>query len=1208
MAQIKVRSFIKVNPVVSSKGDGSVAGLLAVVKGINRMGFVVESIGKNAETVDKISKFRSEFLVQTSAKKIKAETAQQRKDAATEKALEQNQKRWWRRFLDQKTEDATEKAAKDPDKVIDKKSDIVKKALSPLGKMFKTLNAILEPIMRMFVLLPIMNWITGQDTGKLASFLKNIFIIFNFVRKLTGFGIGAMLDGLTNLFGGFDKIRKGNIFGALQGLFGVVQLFTGIALLKAAQYIIMPWKLINDVKWITKLFTDLGKAGGEAEGISKNKDITGYVDKNGNIISKEDLDKAKSKSAKRDEKTGKKAGKGWSYSGGQDYLSDRYRAQYGKKKKGFLSKTAQRTRIGMNRATKGVRGQFNMASNWMEANPAKANGIFSVVGGITRTAGGLMSGENAGNAVGAGVGQATGGIAGFALGNMLLPGVGGIIGSMLGSFLGEWVGTKLGPIIDPIMKPLGNAFKLGFDIIGMGISPLMESFGEGFSAIIDVLAEIINLSTWLLSGATDLIKFGWDNSLTKKALDGLFWVWQNKDNIGNAVKDVLGNVAKGTADYLTFNLFDFDKQNKAIGGRVPLMAAGGILPTENSDVTGLKMAGSSIISATLGSLDRLGIVGQMTAMAIMPSAMAFSNLFGSKRTGISGDRLSAQISKPSGSGNSTNGLQNSSNDPLVDIVGTGPVKLISTQPTGAYKSMNDNSMRGTLADILNAVVSLKFSDGTDSGGVIPGSGGGGGGSDPTVGPIAPGPTHQKGANIAKQLMSLIGIKDYQAAAIVGNIIQESSLVPNRVQGSGMRTGPLKLDGTTGYSYPQWTDLGRQRNFASYMESKGFDWKTKGATDELATGFLAKEFKSYMSNVFTSTKNVAAASNWVLFNYEKPADKGTREQQERATDAASVLAKMAIGGILNDKNAAVKKFTVGRSLDKKGNLVRSTAPGKSSGGIVQSAKKAVAQGKQGPEKPPCASWVRMVLGMAGHPAQHKVTSKGDLDPEKKAWGPNMAASFAGSDMGAVIRGQSALEPGDIVLHQNTFGPYPPGAVTHVSIASDKKGKILHQSTTGGAPKEGGMFKFKAGVRLGGSGSISGDGSGDGSSPTGSSSSGGGGGSSSLLQGEGKPADPMEALNEALKKWSEAFGGTSEVSSNTKNSPPSPTPAAISPSPTPTSSASKVQTQSESFTSTEATKVGGSAVVPLVMPVGGGGGSSPTPRFVMNRPISTALLNG
>jgi len=156
------------------------------------------------------------------------------------------------------------------------------------------------------------------------------------------------------------------------------------------------------------------------------------------------------------------------------------------------------------------------------------------------------------------------------------------------------------------------------------------------------------------------------------------------------------------------------------------------------------------------------------------------------------------------------------------------------------------------------------------------------------------PMITKGANIGKDLQNMLKIKDYQAAGIVGNLIQESSLVPDRKQGTGMQRGPLKLDGRTGYSLPQWTSIDRQQKFAKYMESKGFDWKNKGATLPLAIGFLAQEFKTYMSNVFTNTKDVGAASNWVLKNYEKPADQGPREQKERAHDSAKVLS--AMGGV------------------------------------------------------------------------------------------------------------------------------------------------------------------------------------------------------------------------------------------------------------------------------------------------------------------------
>lgn len=262
----------------------------------------------------------------------------------------------------------------------------------------------------------------------------------------------------------------------------------------------------------------------------------------------------------------------------------------------------------------------------------------------------------------------------------------------------------------------------------------------------------------------------------------------------------------------------------------------------------------------------------------------------------------------------------------------------SGNKTGDKKNFKDNLM---IKLGLGALFGLTESTGDKSNGEKET------GDAPEVGKIAPGPTHQKGSNIAKELMRLLSIKDFQAAGIVGNLIQESSLVPDRVQGSGIKKGPLKLDGKTGYSYPQWTSIDRQKNFAKYMESKGFDWKNKGATDEMATGFLAQEFKGYMSNVFKNTKDVASASNWVLFNYEKPADQGKSEQKERATDAAAVLSKM--GGSVDPKkeekdksgdpptNNKNSKSSDSQQTQGSSNIIQISSPDTGSGWTVKGLK-------------------------------------------------------------------------------------------------------------------------------------------------------------------------------------------------------------------------------------------------------------------------------
>jgi len=304
-----------------------------------------------------------------------------------------------------------------------------------------------------------------------------------------------------------------------------------------------------------------------------------------------------------------------------------------------------------------------------------------------------------------------------------------------------------------------------------------------------------------------------------------------------------------------------------------------------------KILGSAFLGALLGITGSLGPLGFILQPIIKSLLGPFIKEYGMKKL-----PMKKMAQGPSASSNveikkSDNGEEQS----VSKLIGSSPRK-------------NGTDVISLLKRIEDAMIN--FSGAAVGGGG--GSGRGPGGDDDKapmdVGPIAAGPMHQKGANIAKELMRLLNIKNYQAAGIVGNLIQESSLVPDRVQGSGMKRGVLKLDGKTGYSYPQWTDLGRQKNFAKYMEKKGHDWKNKGATDELATGFLATEFKEYMSSVFTGTKNVAAASNWVLKNYEKPADQGPREQQERAQDSAAVLAKMATGGSIKGSNKE-KFFTV-----------------------------------------------------------------------------------------------------------------------------------------------------------------------------------------------------------------------------------------------------------------------------------------------------------
>ena len=79
---------------------------------------------------------------------------------------------------------------------------------------------------------------------------------------------------------------------------------------------------------------------------------------------------------------------------------------------------------------------------------------------------------------------------------------------------------------------------------------------------------------------------------------------------------------------------------------------------------------------------------------------------------------------------------------------------------------------------------------------------------------------------------------------------------------------------------------------------------------------------------------------------------------------------------------------------------------------------------------CADFVRFVLRDAGVKVgvtQHPVDV--GLQPSN---GEMMARSFFGDDIGTILKDPLLFQPGDLVGFTNTYGSFPPGAITHVGI--------------------------------------------------------------------------------------------------------------------------------------------------------------------------------
>ena len=115
---------------------------------------------------------------------------------------------------------------------------------------------------------------------------------------------------------------------------------------------------------------------------------------------------------------------------------------------------------------------------------------------------------------------------------------------------------------------------------------------------------------------------------------------------------------------------------------------------------------------------------------------------------------------------------------------------------------------------------------------------------------------QKAPSLTRKLMIRYGLKDFQAAGIVGNLGHESN---------GFQTLHEigQPDGKGGYGWAQWTGP-RRRDFFDWCKENNLDWHSDAANE----GFLFHELDTSYKSVIThlkTTKTLADAT--VLFEKE-----------------------------------------------------------------------------------------------------------------------------------------------------------------------------------------------------------------------------------------------------------------------------------------------------------------------------------------------------
>ena len=230
----------------------------------NRLGGAVSYLGIAVQDFKEIAKVHTEFELDALQREKEIDEKEHKHKVSIIEAQEDILGRKKGREKDKASEALQEKQKapaqkkKDGEKLAKKekgKFGFLKALLQPLNSLGAMLMKVLAPLLAMKLL----EWVSKEENREA---LKKVFgfvsAIWKFSRALAGLGIDLVMKGITNIFGESEKTGVARIF---EQMFGVLQLVGGLAALWAASRVLMPWKLIGDVKFMR----GLGKAVSNAD-------------------------------------------------------------------------------------------------------------------------------------------------------------------------------------------------------------------------------------------------------------------------------------------------------------------------------------------------------------------------------------------------------------------------------------------------------------------------------------------------------------------------------------------------------------------------------------------------------------------------------------------------------------------------------------------------------------------------------------------------------------------------------------------------------------------------------------------------------------------------------------------------------------------------------------------------------------------------------
>jgi hypothetical protein len=119
-----------------------------------------------------------------------------------------------------------------------------------------------------------------------------------------------------------------------------------------------------------------------------------------------------------------------------------------------------------------------------------------------------------------------------------------------------------------------------------------------------------------------------------------------------------------------------------------------------------------------------------------------------------------------------------------------------------------------------------------------------------------------------------GFSAEQAAGILGNLAQESGIMPMRVQGSGIILSKnIKVDGVTGYGIAQWTYITRQQALVKFAADTGRPVYSLALQLDFIMEEMSKNFPGLEGDLKKITGNNAIGDSAFLFHkvFEASAD-------------------------------------------------------------------------------------------------------------------------------------------------------------------------------------------------------------------------------------------------------------------------------------------------------------------------------------------------